>query len=244
MSSTSSSTSSSTTSEHHEDTGMIPDDPLTGHSYDGIQEFDNPLPGWWKWLFIATILFSPPYFMFFHGGAEGRTMNDRYDRAMAANLRLQFAEIGELQPNRETVVEFLYKSNWLQVGKTVYKANCVSCHGSDGGGRIGPNLCDDHYKNVKDIKDILTVLQNGANAGAMPAWKTRMTENELILTASYVASLRGTEPAEPKATEGRIIDPWPEAPPEEVEGEAVEGETGQDEANGTQQPASTEKAGQ
>ena len=216
----------STSSEDSQDVGMVPDDPLTGHSYDGIQEFDNPLPGWWKWLFVGSIFFAPPYFVFYHSGAEGRTIDDRYDRALATNLRLQFAEIGELQPNRETVVEFLYKPNWLQVGKTVFKANCVSCHGRDGGGLIGPNLCDDNYKNVKDIADILTVLQNGANAGAMPAWKNRMTANELILTASYVASLRGSEPATAKAPEGRIIDAWPEAPPEVEEGEANADDTG------------------
>ena len=212
--------------EHADDGGVIPDDPLTGHSYDGIQEFDNPLPGWWKWLFVASMVFAPPYFMFYHGGAEGRTADDRYDQALAANLRLQFSEIGELQPNRETVVKFLYKPNWLQVGKTVFKANCVSCHGRDGGGLIGPNLCDENYKNVKDIADILTVLQNGANAGAMPAWKNRMSENELILTASYVASLRGTTPGTAKAPEGKVIPPWPEAPAED-EAEA-EGEAGSD----------------
>ena len=59
-----------------------PDDPLTGHDYDGIQEYDNPLPGWWKWLFVASIVFTPPYLFWYHGGAEGRTLADQYDRAL------------------------------------------------------------------------------------------------------------------------------------------------------------------
>lgn len=191
-----------------------PDDPLTGHDFDGIQEYDNPLPGWWKWLFIASILFSPPYFFFFHNGAEGRSLSDRYDRELAANLQLQFAELGELSADRESVVKYLYEESWLQVGKAVFKANCVSCHAKDGGGLVGPNLTDDEYKNVKDIGDILTVLQNGANAGAMPAWNNRLSTNEIVLLASYVASLRGTTPTtDPKAPEGRAIPPWP-GPPE------------------------------
>ncbi len=194
--------------------GQIPDDPLTGHSYDGIQEFDNPLPGWWKWMFIGSIFFAFPYAAFYHGGAEGRTVVERYDKAMAENLRLQFAEIGELKLDRETVVKFLYKPAWLRVGQSVFKTHCVSCHGSDGGGLVGPNLTDESYKNVKDIGDILTVLQNGAGGGAMPAWKTRLSPNELVLAASYVASLRGVESANGKTAEGRAIAPWPEPPAE------------------------------
>lgn len=191
-----------------------PDDPLTGHNYDGIQEYDNPLPGWWKWLFILTIVVSPPYFFYFHNGTEGRSLVDRYDRALAANLRLQFAEIGELKPDRESVIRFLYDESWLQVGKIVFKTNCVSCHGKDGGGLIGPNLCDDYYKNVKDIGDILKVIQNGANAGAMPSWQNRLSVNEMVMVASYVASLRGTTPANPKPPEGKEIPPWPGPPAE------------------------------
>ena len=201
-----------------------PNDPITGHQYDGIQEYDNPLPGWWKWAFVITIVISPLYFMYFHGGAEGRTIVDRYDTALAVNLRLQFAEIGELTQDRETVLEYLYKPKWLRVGKTIFKTNCKSCHASDGGGLVGPNLCDDEYKNVKDIGDILTVIQNGANGAAMPAWKTRLSPNELVLSASYVASMRGTVPATAKAPEGRKIPAWPEAPPEETPDES-EGES-------------------
>ena len=62
-------------------------DEILNHDYDGIQEYDNPLPGWWKWLFILSILFTPPYFFFYHNGAEGRSLADRYDRQLAANLR-------------------------------------------------------------------------------------------------------------------------------------------------------------
>ena len=217
-----------------------PDDPLTGHDYDGIQEYDNPLPGWWKWLFIASILFTPPYFFFYHNGAEGRSVSDQYDRALAANLQLQFAEIGELTMDRENVVKFLYKDSWLQVGKIVFKSNCVSCHRKDGGGLVGPNLCDQEYKNVKDIGDILRVIEKGANAGAMPAWKNRLSTNEMVLVASYVASMRGTEVVDGKAPEGRAIPPWPEKPPEEEETtkEETTGEGAADEA----QPDESEAA--
>ncbi|MEM6363003.1 MAG: cbb3-type cytochrome c oxidase N-terminal domain-containing protein [Planctomycetota bacterium] len=205
-----------TDSDEHEhlepDADLIPDDPLTGHSYDGIQEFDNPLPGWWKWLFVASILFAPPYFLYYHNGVEGRALADQYDTALASNLRLQFAEIGELKVDRPTLVKFLHKPNWLQVGKTVYKANCVSCHGADGGGLVGPNLCDDHYKNIRDVGDFITILQKGANAGAMPAWQNRLSENELLLTAAYAASMRGTEPSNPKPPEGQVVGPWPGPP--------------------------------
>jgi cytochrome c oxidase cbb3-type subunit 3 len=143
---------------------------------------------------------------------------------MAANLQLQFAEIGELTADRENVVKFLYEENWLQVGKVVFKTHCVSCHGKDGGGLVGPNLCDDSYKNVKDIGDILTVLQKGANAGAMPAWSNRLSTNEIVLASSYVASLRGSSPAIAKPAEGRVIDPWPQAPAKQEEGAAASDE--------------------
>lgn len=202
-----------------------PDDPLTGHDYDGIQEYDNPLPGWWKWLFIASIVIAPPYMFWYHGGAQGRTLSDRYDQAMAANLRLQFEEIGNLTADRENVIRFLYEESWLQIGKSVFRTHCVSCHGKEGDGLVGPNLCDDHYKHVKDIGDILTVLQKGANAGAMPAWNNRLSTNELVMVASYVASLRGSTPTgndKAKGPEGRQIDAWPEPPPEEAEVDSTE----------------------
>lgn len=195
-----------------------PEDPLTGQKYDDIELYDNPLPRWWKWLFIASIVFTPLYFFWYHNGAEGRSVVAHYNRALAANLDLQFREIGDLEADRENVIKFLYKDNgkWLTIGESVYRANCVSCHGPNAGGLVGPNLGDDHYKHIKDIGDILRVLQKGANAGAMPAWANRLSDNEIVLVASYVASLRGTFPQPGKSPDGNVIAPWP-GPPSDVD---------------------------
>ncbi len=189
---------------------------LTDHAYDGIQEFDNPLPGWWKWMFVGSIVFSVFYVMYFHIGAPGRSVIETYDTALSENMRLQFAEIGDLKPDAETILAYTTKPSWLKVGQTVYKANCVSCHGRDGEGKVGPNLTDDFYKNVTKIEDIARVINKGAGNGAMPAWSNRILPNEVVLVSAYVATLRGTSPAgAPKGPDGNQIAPWP-APPVEA----------------------------
>lgn len=187
---------------------------LTDHNYDGIQEYDNPMPGWWVWLFVVTIVFSFVYLLYFETGVAGRTIFDEYEKHQSSIMTAKFGEIGELKADRETLVRYLKDpelSKWMQVGKSTYNANCVSCHGVDGGGGIGPNLTDDHYKGVRQLEDIATVISNGAGNGAMPAWGSRFNHpNVTVLTAVYIASLRGTKPANPKAPEGTVIEPWPE----------------------------------
>ncbi len=183
---------------------------LTNHSYDGIQEYDNPLPGWWVWLFVGSIAFCPFYWAYFHAGIPGRSIHDQYQDAVAQNLRLQFAELGELQPDRATLLKYLDDKRWLAVGESVFKTNCVSCHGPNAEGKVGPNLCDDSWKNVKSIEDVAKVISQGAGGRAMPAWGPRLHPNELVLVACYVASLRGSNPPNPKAPEpeAKVIPPW------------------------------------
>ncbi len=187
------------------------DAPRTDHAYDGIEEYDNPLPGWWKWLFVASIVYCPFYLMLYHSGVEGRSVEDQYNTAMAANTRLQFEEIGELKPDANTIVSYMNKPSWVQVGKSVFKANCISCHGRDGEGQIGPNLTDESFKNVRNIEDIARVINEGANNGAMPKWANRLHPNEVVLVSAYVASLRGQNLAGPRPAEGQAIPAWPEA---------------------------------
>lgn len=178
------------------------------HMYDGIQEYDNPLPGWWKWLFVGSIIFSVAYWVFYHSNEPGRSGMDEYTREVAEDLRIRFAEIGTLAPDRATILKYMDDPKWKVVGEIVFKTNCVSCHGDKGEGKVGPNLCDEQWKNVKVIEDIATVVSAGANNQAMPAWKNRLHPNELALVSSYVASLRGSNPQGAKAAEGNVIPPW------------------------------------
>lgn len=190
----------------------MPNDSLTDHEYDGIREFDNPTPGWWHLIFWATIAFSVSYFAYYHLGPSGRTLDARYQAAVAGNLRLRFAEIGELLPDETTLLEYMDKPEWLAVGQATYVANCKSCHAEDGSGLVGPNLTDDHYKSVKSLNDLVAVILNGAAGGNMPAWRNRLHPNELVLVAAYVANMRGKDLPSPRGQEGQMIPPWPAMP--------------------------------
>ncbi len=194
--------------------------PLLDHNFDGIQEYDNPMPGWWKWMFVATIVFSVAYWPYYHFGAPGRSVSDRFNVAMAENMRLQFAELGDLKSDEPTLLRMMADPGWVAFGESIYKANCASCHGVDGGGIVGPNLTDDVYKSVRQPIDLLHVIQYGAAAGAMPAWQNRLHLNEQILVAAYVASLRGKTSQSPKGPEGSEIPPWPTYVPEQAAGPA------------------------
>jgi cytochrome c oxidase cbb3-type subunit 3 len=180
------------------------------HSYDGIQEYDNPLPGWWKWIFWITIIVTPFYIMYFHCGAPGRSVDEMYQASVSENTRKQYAEIGDLAADEATVIKFLKEPKWVGVGQSIFKANCVSCHAADGGGNVGPNLCDDNYKHIKKLPDIIKVINEGVAGGAMPAWASRFShKNDIILVSVYVASLRGSKPANGKAPDGSPIAAWP-----------------------------------
>jgi len=189
------------------------EDRLLDHEFDGIQEYDNPCPGWWHLLFWGSVVFSIMYFMFFHLGTSGWTLADSYQSAMADNVKLRFAEIGILKPDQPTLLEYMQKPDWLAVGKGIFLTNCKSCHGADGEGLVGPNLTDDHYKNVKTLTDIAKVIEDGAANGSMPAWRNRLSHpNEIVLVAAYAASLRGQNKSG-RGPEGELIPPWPKAPP-------------------------------
>ncbi len=182
-------------------------DVVLDHNYDGIELYDNPLPGWWSLIFVASIAFSVVYILYYHANVPDRTVYDEYDRAVAANLRLQFGDMGELTLNGETIAQYMNDEKWLTFGQIVFKTNCVSCHGANAQGVVGPNLTDEYWKNVRNLEDIGLVIRNGAAGQAMPAWKNRLHPNELVLVSSYVASLRGTN-APGKGAEGREIPPW------------------------------------
>lgn len=192
------------------------DDVLTEHSYDGILEYDNPLPSWWTTVFFFTVVFSAFYGLYYHAGT-GPSMAAEYEAYTAKIFTMKFAELGELKPDRETLLKYSQDKKWLSVGQAVFKTNCISCHGPEGLGATGPNLTDNYWKNVEHIEDIAKVVNNGAANGAMPAWGRRLSHpNQIVLVAAYVASLRGSQPS------GTGLEPYGNEIPDWGESAAAE----------------------
>ena len=177
--------------------------------FDGIRENEAAFPKWWKSVFVSTLMLCPFYMLFYHSGAPGRTMADSYESALAANSQKLLDQIGTLEPNEATVVKYMNESNWVKVGRVIFKSKCATCHGREGEGNIGPNLTDDSFKNIRQVEDIVQVILKGANNNAMPAWEEKLQPNEIVLVSAYVASLRGTNVAGGKAAEGGKIPAWP-----------------------------------
>jgi len=184
-------------------------DRLTGHCYDDIEEYDNPMPGWWTWLFVATIFFAAFYFFLATLSDGQMSAQASYDHAVAEDLKRQMAG-GALKADATTVLQLSKDADTLKVGQSIFAANCVACHNRDGSGLIGPNLTDDYYINVRTIADIPDVVTKGRNNGAMPTWANRLNPNEIVQVSAYVASLRGQNKPSVRPPEGKIIPPWSE----------------------------------
>ncbi|QDU32100.1 Cbb3-type cytochrome c oxidase subunit CcoP2 [Poriferisphaera corsica] len=187
-------------------------DNLTDHNYDGIMEYDNPLPGWWVWLFWGTIVFSIIYF-FIVTMAQGELSplgELRREKAMWQERKL--AVLGEMAPSEETMLRLMSEPAMLEQGRSLYVGKCAVCHGQNGEGIVGPNLTDDRYRNVKTLMDVFKVVKDGAGGGSMPAWKTQMMESDMLLVSAYTASLRGEDlPGKTPEAADVEIAPWPKA---------------------------------
>jgi cytochrome c oxidase cbb3-type subunit 3 len=180
---------------------------LLDHEYDGIQEFDNPLPSWWRWLFAVSIVFSVGYWMWYHIG-NGATIEETYQTRVARYWESQLSRLGLGEPTDEAIVELSRNESMMEAMAGAFENNCAQCHRADLGGNIGPNLTDDHWKNVKSPVDIVRVISDGVPGTAMTAWKNRFREPQIMLIAAYVASRRGSGPPNPKAAEGVVIEAW------------------------------------
>lgn len=183
---------------------------LTGHNYDGIQEYDNPTPAWWTWMFLATILYAFVYGLFMILGGNAIAPKGFYERASVEALKLQYGQLGTLQPDSATLLRLGSDEKWRKVGASIFASNCASCHGMDASGIVAPNLTDNYAINLKKIEDIVDVVANGRKNGAMPAWVNRLLPVEQILVSSYVATLQGKNlpSAGGRPAEGLEVPPW------------------------------------
>ena len=192
--------------EHNGHPPAVPEqDHLLDHAYDGIQEYDNPLPRWWLAIFWVTIVFAPLYILFFHFG-PGMLDIERYDQAMMLATEQQMAAIlamGEI--DEAMLVSLMDDESMMNGGKKVFTGKCATCHGVFGEGGIGPNLTDTYWLHGAQLMDVYRTVREGVPAKGMLAWERQLRPAELLAVSSYVGSLLGSEPPGPKPPQGEQV---------------------------------------
>jgi cytochrome c oxidase cbb3-type subunit 3 len=177
---------------------------LIDHNYDGIQEYDNPLPRWWVYLFWATIVFAVLYLFNVPGIGVGKGRIADYNADMAAaKERVAAVELaGGGPPSPDALAAAATDRGVIAEGKAVYTANCVACHKADGGGMIGPNLTDDFWVHGGTLPEVRNTVDQGVLAKGMPQWGKVLRPEQVTAAAAYVMTLQGTNPPNAKAPEG------------------------------------------
>jgi cytochrome c oxidase cbb3-type subunit 3 len=197
-------------------------DHILDHAYDGIQEYDNPLPQWWLTIFWITIVFSPLYILYFHFGG-GMLATERYDQAMIAfydKQAEQLLALGEISEN--TLVDLMVDPSMMNGGKKIFQTKCATCHGMFGEGGIGPNLADEYWLHGGQLLDVYATVRDGVPAKGMLAWERQLRPAELLAVSSYVGTLLGSEPPNGKEAQGDFHVRQAPAPAEEIEAAAEE----------------------
>ena len=178
---------------------------LLDHDYDGIRELDNKLPPWWLYLFYGGIVFGVIYFAKYEiFGGDNQETEFHKEMAQAKIDVAKYMLTAPDQMNEEKVTRLTEAADMAK-GKEIFTTNCVACHRADGGGQIGPNLTDDHWLFGGSIKNIFHTVTNGGRDGkGMIAWKTTLKPTEIQQVSSYVMSLQGSNPKDPKAPDGEV----------------------------------------
>ena len=175
------------------------------HNYDGIKELDNSLPPWWVYMFYASIIFAVVYLVRYEV-FDGDNQVTEYNNAVAeAKASLDKYKETATDLVDVSTVTLLTDEKDLKRGKAIYNLNCAACHLADGGGSIGPNLTDENWILGGGIKNVFTTVSNGGRDGkGMVAWNKILKPIDIAKVSSYILSLQGTTPANPKKAEGEI----------------------------------------
>jgi cytochrome c oxidase cbb3-type subunit 3 len=178
-----------------------------GHDYDGIRELDNKMPPWWLGLFYGTIIFSVIYLFAFHMSDIGPSSKEEYDTEIEtakAEVNAYLATVADAID--ETNVTALTDEQELALGKSIFEASCVSCHGKLGEGGIGPNMTDEYWLHGGGIADVFKTIKNGVPEKGMISWADQLRASDMQRVASYILTLQGTNPPNGKAPQGEKYD--------------------------------------
>lgn len=187
------------------------------HAYDGIRELDNRLPPWWVNMFILTVIWGVGYMWYYHWGGSGPSSTEEYKiEVETAKKEIAVALAGRANAIDESNVTVLTDASALGEGELIFKNVCAACHGQKGEGTVGPNFTDEHWIHGGGIKNVFKVIKYGVPEKGMISWQTQLKPADMQKVASYILTLKGTNPPNPKAPQG---DVW------KGEGEAAQDST-------------------
>lgn len=178
---------------------------IEGHSYDGITELDNPLPLWWLWTFLFTIIFAFIYYI-------------HYEVSGAPTLKQELTTaLEEMQKNKdhepvpveteESLAVLMKQPERLAQGGKLYSEKCSVCHGAELQGQVGPNLTDHFWIHGKGrAADILKVVREGVPDKGMPTWNQMLNNEEMYSITAFILNKKGTHPDHAKAPQGNPVE--------------------------------------
>jgi cytochrome c oxidase cbb3-type subunit III len=184
-----------------------------GHDYDGIRELNNKLPPWWLYGFYASIVFAIIYLWQHHVSHTAPLSAQEYEHSVQlADLRVSNYLKAKGENIDESNVKLLTSPEDLAAGKDIFTRDglCGTCHGKDGSGMVGgvngvgPNMTDDYWIHGGSIKDIFKVIKYGVSGKGMVEWGSKFSPKEIAQIASYVKSLRGSNPQPHKPPDGQL----------------------------------------
>lgn len=183
-------------------------DELLDHEADGIREFDNALPRWWLYGFYFTIAFAIVYGVNYHLLPSPLFGQPGMIAEYQAEVLAAEAAAAARGPVRKTAAAAvaLTDADSLAKGKAIFEGPenvCASCHRPDLGGLVGPNLTDDFWLHGCSVQEVITSITAGYPLKGMLPFGTGkpLTDEQLVLVASYILSRRGGEAPNPKPIE-------------------------------------------
>ncbi len=179
---------------HNMGTGDIKEGESMGHSFDGIEELNNPLPKWWNLMFWISIIYGLGYLALYPGlgsyqGILGWSSTGQWQTEMdkAENTYGPIYEKMAATP----IEELVNNDEALSMGQRLFSNNCAVCHGSNARGAQGyPNLTDNDWLYGSNPAQIKQSIMMG-RSGMMPALGAALGEEGTKQVASYVRSLNG-----------------------------------------------------
>ncbi len=172
---------------------------LSGHESDNIRELDNSLPKWWVWLFIITIVWSVGYIFIYDVIEAAPYQQDEWKNEMAA---AGSNASGQTVLAADSTLVALADEASLAAGKEIWLKQCKVCHLEGGQGLVGPNLTDNFSIYGCKYFNVVNIIIVGAPEKGMISWKTQLADNQIKQVASFIMTLQGTTPPNPKAPQG------------------------------------------